>query len=104
MEYILDSLAIVSVIIIIIGTLVMIAKFVISPFTKEKLSSPRLNHMRLNFGSYLLLSLECLIARDVLISISDPFRELQDLAILGALVLVRVALGFFLNKELKMLK
>ena len=49
--------------------------------------------------SYLLLGLEFLIASDILKTVVDP--TLDELAILGGVVIVRTVLSVFLNKEIK---
>ena len=55
--------------------------------------------LRADFGSYLLLGLEFLIASDILKTVVDP--TLDELAILGGVVIVRTVLSVFLNKEIK---
>ena len=54
--------------------------------------------VRHHFGSYILLGLEFLIAADVIETIIKP--SLQDVAILGSIVVIRTILSFFLNREL----
>ena len=54
--------------------------------------------LRADFGSYLLLGLEFLIASDILKTVVDP--TLDELA-LGGVVIVRTVLSVFLNKEIK---
>lgn len=61
-----------------------------------------LRHVRLNLGQTLLLSLEVLIVSDILYSILH--RTLEDMAILGITVIIRVSLSFFLNVELDHLR
>lgn len=58
-----------------------------------------IRQVRVNFGSYLLLGLEFLIASDILKTVVDP--TLDELAILGGVVVVRTVLSVFLNKEIK---
>ena len=55
--------------------------------------------LRADFGSYLLLGLEFLIASDILKTVVDP--TLDELASLGGVVVVRTILSVFLNKEIK---
>ena len=58
--------------------------------------------MRLRLGSYILLALEFIIISDIIrTSLS---RNLDDLLALGLLVLIRVALSFFLGRELNEVK
>ena len=54
--------------------------------------------LRLNLGQLILLALEVLIVSDILHSIAH--RSLEDLGVLGAIVLIRILLAFFLDREL----
>ncbi len=58
--------------------------------------------MRLQLGSYILLSLEFIIISDVIVTASS--RSMDDLLSLGLLVIIRVALSFFLGRELNEVK
>lgn len=49
-------------------------------------------------GSYILLSLEILIAADIVHSIINP--SFQDLINLGAMVVIRTVMAYFLHKEM----
>jgi len=53
---------------------------------------------RLDLGYYLLLGLEFLVAADVIESLLAP--DLQHLAVLGAIVVIRTVISFSLNWEL----
>jgi|ERR1051326_827197 uncharacterized membrane protein len=56
----------------------------------------RLRHV---LGYYLLLGLEFLIAADIIDTLMKP--SVQDLIILGAIVLIRTVISFSLNAELR---
>ena len=58
--------------------------------------------LRREFGSYLLLALEFLIAADVVKTISDP--TLMEMALLGSIVVIRTVISFFLNRELQLVQ
>jgi len=58
--------------------------------------------MRLQLGSYILLSLEFIIISDVILTAIS--RNVDDLLALGLLVLIRVVLSFFLGRELNEVK
>jgi len=90
----------------IIGALVIIWGILISLFEflkKEVLNrkeSIRLNEaIRLKLGSYLVLALEFFIAGDIVKTIITPTWE--SLGILGAIVVIRTILSYFLTKDLK---
>lgn len=54
--------------------------------------------IRCELGTYLLLGLEFMILSDIVQSALS--RSLVDLAFLGAIVLIRTTIGFFLGREL----
>ena len=58
--------------------------------------------LRAVFGTYLLLGLEFLIASDILKTVLEP--TMNELIILGGIVVVRTILSVFLNKEIKELQ
>lgn len=58
-------------------------------------------NLRLNLGQLILLALEVLIVSDILHSIAH--RSLEDLGVLGAVVLIRILLAYFLDRELERL-
>jgi len=55
--------------------------------------------LRHHLGSYLLAGLEFLIAADVVRTIIEP--TLIELAILGSIIVIRTAISYFLNMEMK---
>jgi len=55
--------------------------------------------LRHTLGYYLLLGLEFLIAADIIDTLMKP--SVQDLTVLGAIVLIRTIISFSLNWELK---
>jgi uncharacterized membrane protein len=54
--------------------------------------------LRHHFGSYILLGLEFLIAADIVRTVVNP--DFEGLIILGAIVLIRTVISYFLNREL----
>jgi len=90
----------------IIGALVTIWGIIISlfEFLKKELlrrkESVQLNEaIRVKLGSYLVLALEFFIAGDIVKTIITPSWE--SLGILGAIVVIRTILSYFLTKDLK---
>jgi len=57
-------------------------------------------HLRHLLGYYLLLGLEFLIAADIIDTLMKP--SVQDLIVLGAIVLIRTIISYSLNAELKL--
>ena len=90
----------------IIGALITVWGIVVSlfEFLKKELSqradSVKYNEtIRLKLGSYLVLALEFFIASDIIKTIITP--SWQSLGILGAIVVIRTILSYFLTKDLK---
>jgi uncharacterized membrane protein len=90
----------------IIGALITIWGILISlvEFLKKEISvredSIQLNEaIRIKLGSYLVLALEFFIAGDIVKTIITP--TWQSLGILGAIVIIRTILSYFLTKDLK---
>jgi len=90
----------------IIGALITIWGIVVSLFEflkKEILQRSeviKLNEaIRIKLGSYLVLALEFFIAGDIVKIIITP--TWQSLGILGAIVVIRTILSYFLTKDLK---
>ena len=54
--------------------------------------------LRHQLGSYMLLGLEFLIAADVVNTVGDP--TLEKVGLLAAIVAVRTAIGYFIDKEM----
>jgi uncharacterized membrane protein len=90
----------------IIGALITIWGIVISLFEflkKEIINRSKeiqLNEaIRIRLGSYLVLALEFFIAGDIVKTVITPTWE--SLGILGAIVVIRTVLSYFLTKDLK---
>lgn len=67
---------------------------------KNHLLAARENSFIKNFlGSYVLLSLEILIAADIIESIINP--TVEDIFRLAAVVLIRTVISYFLNREIE---
>lgn len=88
------------------GALITIWGIVVSLFEflkKEILNrgeAIKLNEaIRIRLGSYLVLALEFFIAGDIVKTIITPTWE--SLGILGAIVVIRTILSYFLTKDLK---
>jgi uncharacterized membrane protein len=96
----------VSFVLNIIGALITIWGIIISlfEFLKKEIANRaqvvQLNEtIRLKLGSYLVLALEFFIAGDIVKTVITPSWE--SLGILGAIVVIRTILSYFLTKDLK---
>ena len=94
-------ISIISLLIVTYGVLIGFIAFLRNEFKRFNgtYSTNNIRQLRVNFGSYLLLGLEFLIASDILKTVLDP--ALDELAILGGVVVVRTVLSVFLNKEIR---
>lgn len=94
-------LNILSIIILIWGVALAAVDFFKSGLQKNnRLLITTNNNLIKNFlGSYILLSLEILIAADIIESIIKP--TFQDLFKLASLVVIRTVISYFLHKEIE---
>ncbi|MEG0993417.1 MAG: DUF1622 domain-containing protein [Bacteroidales bacterium] len=91
----------ISIVIVVYGTIIGFIRFVRNEMNRihHKFKQTDLRRIRVECGSYLLLGLEFLIASDILETVLHP--DLQELALLGGIVIVRIVLSYFLNREIK---
>lgn len=97
-------ISVTSLLIVTYGAFIAIASFFRNEagrFTKSY-STTNIRKLRATFGTYLLLGLEFLIASDILKTVLEP--TLNELGILGGIVVLRTILSVFLNKEIKELE
>lgn len=97
-------ISVTSLLIVTYGALIGIIAFLkneIKRFTGGY-STVNIRKLRAAFGTYLLLGLEFLIASDILKTVLEP--TMNELAILGGIVILRTILSVFLNKEIKELE
>jgi len=68
-------------------------------FSDSQASAERLNSGRVDLSRYILAGLEVFIVSDIIRTVLSP--TLQGLAVLGALVAIRSAISFFLEREIR---
>ena len=92
-------LNIVGALIIIWGVFIALVQF-LKKEIEGKDKAMQLNEaIRIRLGGYLVLALEFFIAGDIIKTIITPTWE--SLGILGAIVVIRTVLSYFLTKDLK---
>ena len=92
------SLNIIGVLITLRGVVIALGEFLKRIIRKK--DTVQLNEsIRIALGSYLVLALEFFIAGDIIKTIITPTWE--SLAVLGAIVVIRTILSYFLTKEIK---
>lgn len=100
-NYIILALNTFSVVILLFG----VGKAVIDFFRNEFRNDDRMetskknNYVKIYLGSYILLSLEVLIASDIIETILNP--SVEDVLILAGIVVIRTAISYFLGKEIE---
>ena len=94
-------ISVVSLLIVTYGALVAFIAFITNELKRftGQYSQVNIRRLRAELGTYLLLGLELLIASDILKTVLEP--SLDELAILGGIVVLRTILSVFLNKEIK---
>lgn len=100
-KYLEHFLSGISILILVIGVLRALVGFIKNEVAKEndKLRAKNINVIKNILGSYVLLSLEVLIAADIIQTIMDP--SLNDVLILGGIVVIRTVISYFLGKEIE---
>ncbi|HMQ80347.1 MAG TPA: DUF1622 domain-containing protein [Ignavibacteria bacterium] len=90
----------VSFAIMIYGALLAVLMFLKNEFSriKGKFSFKILSKVRIDFGNYILLGLQFLIAADIIETILKP--EVEELIELGGIVIIRILLSYFLTREI----
>lgn len=104
LDTISSVISVISVGVVIYGTCIAIIKFLRNEFGRFKCSYTmhQVRVLRADLGTYLLLGLEFLIASDILKTIVEP--GVQELLILGGVVLLRTVLSFFLDREIRLIE
>ncbi|WP_163654397.1 DUF1622 domain-containing protein [Listeria sp. PSOL-1] len=100
-ELLILFLNLISIIILIVGVFQVLIYFLKRLFHPEKKQNVVLtnNAIKNKLGSYVLLSLEVLIAADIIETIIKPTFE--DIMMLGLIVVIRTIISYFLTKEIK---
>lgn len=100
-ELLVFLLNFISIIILVWGVVISVYDFIHSETTHvDHVRAARNNNFIKNFlGSYILLSLEILIAADIIESIINP--TIEDILRLAAVVVIRTVISYFLHQELK---
>lgn len=107
MEYLVPVFKIIATVINIIGVVILIfgflkelIKYLMTEFKEGVLSTPitEIQKIRCQLGIYILLALDFLIASDIILSIVE--LSMQELYKLSITIVLRIAMGYFLGKEI----
>jgi len=100
-KYLSTIVEFVGIAIILVGFFISLIKWLIN-FIRH-LEGPEFykytQETRGRLGLYLMLGLEFMIASDIILTAIAPTQE--NLILVGSLVLIRIAIGYFLGRELK---
>ncbi|MFC1794292.1 DUF1622 domain-containing protein [Planctomycetota bacterium] len=101
LHYISLGIGIIGIAVIVWGVLRTLVRGIVLESTRCRLKNTCCERegLRREFGSYLLLALEFLIAADIVGTISHP--TLEEVALLGSIVAIRTVISFFLNREIQ---
>lgn len=94
--FLIDFLDITGVIIIAFGAFWCIGRYLLGIVGKVPMMSN--DQMRLTLGKSIVLAVEFMLAADIIKTIANP--NFYQIGILGALVIIRTVLTYFLNLEL----
>ena len=101
LEYISLGIGSIALLVIIWGVIKGVIEVVRVEVTGRKREEDRENQLlglaRYHIGYHLLLGLEFLIAADIVNTVLRP--TLEELAILGIIVVIRIVVGYFLGKD-----
>lgn len=100
-EYIILAFNTFSVIILLFGVIKAMIDFFKNEISRDEQTtiSKKNNAVKIYLGSYVLLSLEVLIASDIIETILNP--SIEDILILAGVVVIRTAISYFLGKEIE---
>jgi uncharacterized membrane protein len=95
------AIGVLGVMVIVFGVACCLVRFVQAELKAARRADVEDDRKRLRhvLGYYLLLGLEFLIAADIIDTLMKP--TVQDLIVLGAIVLIRTVISYSLNAELK---
>lgn len=99
-QYIAEGIGAIGIIVIVYGVIVGFVELVrleLRRFHGTDIWQKR-NVVRQDVGYYILLGLEFLIAADIVHTVPRP--TLQELAVLGAIVVIRTVISYFLEREM----
>ena len=95
-------LNIVGALIIIWGVIISLLNFIKNEIGDRSKTMQLNETIRIRLGGYLVLALEFFIAGDIIKTIITPTWE--SLGILGAIVVIRTVLSYFLTMDLKKIR
>ncbi len=101
LETVASVIEVFAIVILLNGTLRFAAAYLAAELRARDpaASAARLNGGRVDLSRYILAGLEVFIVSDIIRTVLSP--TLEGLAVLGALVAIRSAISFFLEREIR---
>ena len=99
-EFAAQVIDVIGIIIVLIGAIKFVVHAVTIEFKRLKgtACALELRHLRLQLGSYIVLSIEFLIVSDIINTVLT--KTMEDLYYLIGLIIARTAISYFLGREL----
>ncbi len=97
-EIVATAIGYVGISFIVLGVILAIIQYVISRFDNKFTT----DHVRLTLGTYILIGLEFMVGQDIIETVLHT--SMQQLYMLGLIVVIRTILDFFLSREMTHLK
>ena len=97
-EIVATIIGYVGMIFITLGVVLAIIQYIISRFDNKYTT----DHVRLTLGTYILIGLEFMVGQDIIETVLHT--TMQQLYMLGLIVVIRTILDFFLSREMGHLK
>jgi len=90
----------IGIVVLMLGFLFAVVRFVPTLWQSSGADTiMQIQEIRCSLGTYIVFALELMIISDLLHSVTS--RELEDLYFLGAIVVIRTAIGYFLGLEIQ---
>lgn len=95
-----EVIDIIGIAILLFGFVKEFLKYIITEFKNGIVSTPiqPIQKIRCQIGIYILLTLDFLIASDIILSVID--LSMEELIKLAVTILLRITMGYFLGKEI----
>lgn len=96
--YIQHSISFCGVLVIFLGVIVALARYLSYPFLNSKEQELDINQIRLKLGRVLTLGLEFIVAADLIGTTTTP--DYYSVGIVASIVVIRTLLSYTLNREI----
>lgn len=97
-EVVATIIGFVGISFITLGVVLAIIQYIVSRFDNKYTT----DHVRLTLGTYILIGLEFMVGQDIIETVLHT--NLEQLYMLGLIVVIRTILDFFLSREMTHLK